>query len=55
MRKAHWAIEKVTADVERFQFNTAIAALMELVNDLYRDMGRCAAMRPASRRCRSRP
>ena len=35
-RKVHWAIQKVTGDVERFQFNTAIAALMELVNDIYR-------------------
>jgi leucyl-tRNA synthetase len=35
-RKAHWAIDKVTGDVERFQFNTAIAALMELVNEIYR-------------------
>ena len=33
VRKAHWAIDKVTGDIERFQFNTAIAALMELVND----------------------
>jgi leucyl-tRNA synthetase len=38
VRKAHWAIDKVTGDIERFQFNTAIAALMELVNDIYRDM-----------------
>jgi leucyl-tRNA synthetase len=38
VRKSHWAIDKVTTDIERFQFNTAIAALMELVNDLYRDM-----------------
>ena len=36
VRKAHWAIDKVTGDIERFQFNTAIAALMELVNDFYR-------------------
>jgi leucyl-tRNA synthetase len=37
MRKAHWAIEKVTSDMEgRFAFNTAISAVMELVNDLYR-------------------
>jgi leucyl-tRNA synthetase len=36
-RKTHWAIAKVSGDVERFQFNTAIAALMELVNDIYRD------------------
>ncbi len=35
-RKAHWAIAKVTTDIERFQFNTAIAALMELVNVIYR-------------------
>ena len=35
-RKIHWAIAKVGSDIERFQFNTAIAALMELVNDVYR-------------------
>ena len=35
--KAHWAIDKVSRDVERgFQFNTAIAAVMELVNEAYR-------------------
>ncbi len=36
MRKAHWAIEKVSADLRRFAFNTAIAAVMELLNDCYR-------------------
>jgi leucyl-tRNA synthetase len=37
VRKAHWAIDKVTSDLDgRFAFNTAIAAIMELVNDLYR-------------------
>ncbi|HLI61241.1 MAG TPA: leucine--tRNA ligase [Solirubrobacteraceae bacterium] len=37
VRKAHWAIDKVTADLDgRFSFNTAIAAIMELVNELYR-------------------
>jgi leucyl-tRNA synthetase len=37
LAKAHWAIEKVTRDFERgFQFNTAIAAVMELVNEAYR-------------------
>jgi leucyl-tRNA synthetase len=36
VRKANWAIEKVTADMSRFSFNTAIAAVMELVNDIYR-------------------
>ena len=36
-RKANWAIDKVTRDFNRgFQFNTAIAAVMELVNDAYR-------------------
>src|SRR3954447_23364639 len=37
MRKALWAIEKVTNDMAgRFAFNTAIAAVMELVNEAYR-------------------
>ncbi len=37
VRKANWAIEKVTGDMHgRFQFNTAIAAVMELVNEIYR-------------------
>jgi leucyl-tRNA synthetase len=36
LRKAHWAIDKVTGDLSgRFAFNTAIAAVMELVNELY--------------------
>ncbi|MBI4897268.1 MAG: leucine--tRNA ligase [Actinobacteria bacterium] len=36
-RKAHWAIDKVTGDmVGRFAFNTAIAAVMELVNEIYK-------------------
>ena len=35
MRKAHWAIDKVTSDMrERFNFNTAIAAVMELLNEV---------------------
>jgi leucyl-tRNA synthetase len=37
VRKANWAIEKVTGDMSgRFAFNTAIAAIMELVNEVYR-------------------
>jgi leucyl-tRNA synthetase len=37
LRKAHWAIDKVTNDMAgRFAFNTAIAAVMELVNEAYR-------------------
>ncbi len=34
-RKLHQVIAKVSEDIEEFRFNTAIAALMELVNDLY--------------------
>jgi leucyl-tRNA synthetase len=36
MRKAHWAIDKVTGDLWRFAFNTAIAAVMELLNEASR-------------------
>jgi leucyl-tRNA synthetase len=37
VRKAHWTIDKVTGDMRgRFAFNTAIAAIMELVNEIYR-------------------
>jgi leucyl-tRNA synthetase len=36
-RKVHQTIEKVTRDIdERIQLNTAVAALMELVNEIYR-------------------
>ncbi len=39
VRKANWAIDKVTGDMAgRFAFNTAIAAIMELVNDIYRHL-----------------
>lgn len=37
LAKANWAIDKATRDFERdFQFNTVVAAVMELVNDCYR-------------------
>ncbi len=36
VRKAHWAIDKVGGDLRRFAFNTAIAAVMELINDVSR-------------------
>jgi leucyl-tRNA synthetase len=36
LRKTHWAIEKVTHDLRRFAFNTAIAAVMELLNECSR-------------------
>jgi len=56
LAKAHWAIDKVTGDFERgFQFNTAIAAVMELVNEAYRlkdglygEQGGAAAVRFAA-------
>jgi leucyl-tRNA synthetase len=35
-RKTHETIAKVTGDVGRFHFNTALSALMELVNEIYR-------------------
>jgi leucyl-tRNA synthetase len=34
-QKTHQTIKKVTEDVERFHFNTAISAIMELVNEIY--------------------
>jgi len=34
-QKVHKTIKKVTEDVERFHFNTAISAIMELVNEIY--------------------
>ncbi len=36
VRKTHWAIEKVSGDLRRFAFNTAIAAVMELLNECSR-------------------
>ena len=48
VRKAHWAIEKVTSDMAgRFAFNTAIAAVMELTNEIsrLRDEASVGAMR----------
>jgi leucyl-tRNA synthetase len=39
VRKANWAIDKVTADLTgRFTLNTAIAAIMELVNTIYHQL-----------------
>jgi leucyl-tRNA synthetase len=36
-RSLHKTIRKVTQDVERMRFNTAIAQMMTLVNDIYRE------------------
>jgi len=39
-RKLHTTLKKVTDDMEgSFRFNTAIASIMELVNDIYRTLG----------------
>jgi leucyl-tRNA synthetase len=41
VRKAHHTIQKVTADIQKeFQFNTAISAIMELVNEARQYAGR---------------
>jgi leucyl-tRNA synthetase len=34
-QKTHQTIKKTTEDIERFHFNTAISAIMELVNEIY--------------------
>lgn len=34
-RKTHQTIRKVSEDIDEFAFNTAVAALMELVNEMY--------------------
>jgi leucyl-tRNA synthetase len=36
LRKAHWAIDRVSHGLRRFAFNTAIAAVMELLNECSR-------------------
>jgi leucyl-tRNA synthetase len=52
VRRAHVTIAKVTDDIERrFQFNTPIAAVMELVNEIYlarEDPAQAAAVRFAT-------
>jgi leucyl-tRNA synthetase len=46
LRKANWAIDKVTGDLRgRFAFNTAIAAVMELVNECYHRRGKASDAR----------
>jgi leucyl-tRNA synthetase len=36
LAKTHWAIDKVTRDLGSFHLHTAISAVMELVNEVYR-------------------
>ena len=51
-RKVHQTIQKVTEDIEeRIQLNTAVAALMELVNEIYRAGGRGRRGRRRGRCC----
>jgi leucyl-tRNA synthetase len=35
-RKVHQTLQKITRDIEQFEFNTIISALMELLNEMYR-------------------
>jgi leucyl-tRNA synthetase len=50
-RKLHQTVKKVTADIEeRQQFNTAIAAMMELLNELAPAVGKGAEASPGLRR-----
>jgi leucyl-tRNA synthetase len=37
-KKMHKTIKEVTEDIENFKFNTAIAGIMELVNEIYQDL-----------------
>ncbi len=41
LRRIHQTIKKVTEDIDNFKFNTAIASIMEAVNEIY------GALRPA--------
>src|SRR5581483_8287852 len=46
VRKANWAIDKVTSEMSgRFAFHTAISAVIELVNEIYRHPGAGPATR----------
>jgi leucyl-tRNA synthetase len=48
-RKIHETVKKVTNDIEdRFHFNTAISAVMELINDAYRYMNDAKEMDESS-------
>jgi leucyl-tRNA synthetase len=49
-RKTHQTIKKVTEDIEGFQFNTAISAIMELVNAVYAEWSSSGSDASASRR-----
>ncbi len=48
-RRTHQTVHRVTSDIARFHFNTAISAMMEMVNQMTEVSGRAAepAARPA--------
>jgi len=46
LRRLHLTIKKVSHDTERFAFNTAIAALMELLNEAARHRARAGGAAP---------
>lgn len=47
-RQLHSSIQKVTSDVgNRFNFNTAISSIMELINAMYQDRENLSQVRPA--------
>ena len=47
LQKTHQTIQKVTGDIKRFHFNTAISALMELTNAMYKFSSECKEMETA--------
>lgn len=50
-RKMHQTIKKVTEDIDReFHFNTAISAVMELVNAIYNEIGKDGKIGPSARK-----
>jgi leucyl-tRNA synthetase len=51
LRKVHVTIKKVTDDIERFHFNTAVSAIMEMANAMgsYKGGTQSAAYREAAR------
>jgi len=52
-RKVHQTLASVTKDFETFQFNTIVASLMELLNELYQAREEGAACTPAWEEARS--
>ncbi len=49
-KKMHLAIKEVTQDLESFKFNTALSAIMELVNEIYQNLNPVRSNSPKVRR-----